>query len=53
MHRVVWLVSDKARLVFANTIIPIEGADAALLDELEARTQEPIGAVLGKKILRL
>lgn len=53
MHRVVWLVSDKARLVFANTIIPIEGADAALLDELEARTQEPIGAVLGKKNITL
>ncbi len=53
MHRVVWLVSDKARLVFAHTIIPIEGADSLLIKELEDLTQEPIGTVLGKKNITL
>ncbi|MBI5236755.1 MAG: DUF98 domain-containing protein [Deltaproteobacteria bacterium] len=52
-HRVVWLVSDKTRLVFAHTIIPIVGADAALMNELEALEQEPIGTVLSKKNITL
>lgn len=46
MEREVWLTIDGKRLIYAQTIIPLDRIDKSLLNTLNERGDEPLGRVL-------
>lgn len=49
LERVVWLTINSKRLVYARSLIPLDRINKDLKEELEARSEEPLGRVLTAK----